>query len=511
VSVDVRVANARIASGATDALARSIVVVGALDSAEDWRRALGQASAAADSVRVLNEQGQKGNFLGALQAYRRINDEPEILGPLQSIDQIVMFVGTGSRLSPITQSLRNMKAALLLPSGAESSGTLTVGEAAVRSSAPWIRALRDGGFDGIVIRWGDEIMIPSADFGALGGQFSDVDAVRFGYYARPNELLASQKEWLLADELNNVYAELPRQHLDRLLDEVSRFRAVKALHVNLGSFAISHRLLGALETAFGELVDSETVAANWDPYLWMALHSTTRKEWENDCRAGRTEVPRDFAQLVEGIPDFWNRAQAAKSSLEAQTGRPFAARVLDFGDPYWFDAGNHAALRAGLRDVFSTGLDGQTLRAFLELPEDLAHGGTFVRESEVPPDVRLRNSVVIGSTLSDPGSYAERSIVIASTLGRLRADPGSVVIECECSELEIDGPEGFAVRLEGAAHVRGDEVTAGIRISEGIVRLSHFGPSVIVGAELFENRVWANPMSFTEASDLVTEFAAHNA
>lgn len=511
MNADIRVSNARLAAAATDALGRSIVVVGSSDSADDWRQALGQASAQGDPVRVLNEHGRKGNFLGALQAYRRIRTEPEALGPLESIDQIVMFVGTGSRLSPITQSLRNMKAALLLPSGADHSGTLTVGEAAVRSSAPWIRALRDGGFDGIVIRWGDEIMIPSADFGALGARFSDVDAVRFGYYARPNELLASQKEWLLADEANNVYAELPRQHLDRLLDEVSRFRAVKALHVNLGSFAISHRLLETLETAFGDLLDSETVAANWDPYLWMALHSATRMQWETDCRAGSTEVPRDFAQLVEGIPDFWNRAQAAKSSLAAQTGRPFAARVLDFGEPYWFDAGNHAALRVGMGDVFSRGLDGQTLRAFLELPEELAHGGSLVRESEVPAGVSIRNSVVIGSTLSDESSYAERSIVIASTLGRVRADPGSVIIECECSDLDVDGPEGFAVRLDGPAHVRGDEVTAGVTTSEGVMRLSHFGPSLVVGAELFENRIWANPISFTEASDLVAQFAAENA
>jgi len=503
--MDVRVTNALDAAAAADAVTRSAIVTGGGDSTDVWRRVLGQTLTDGESVRVLQEHGRKGNFLGALQACDRLRGED---GALRAIEQLVMFVGAGSRLSPVTQALHNMKAALRLPSGHEGSGTLTVGEAAVRSSAPWIRALRAGGFDGIVIRWGDEIMIPSTDLTARAGEFADVDAVRFGYYARPTELLASQKEWLLTDERGDVYAELPRQPLERLLGHVSRYRSVKALHVNLGSFAISYDLLDALGQAFGDLIGPDDVAANWDPYVWMALHSSTRIEWEADCRGGRSEVPRDFAELVEAIPDFWRRVQSAKSALAERTGRAFASRVFDFGDPYWFDAGNHAALRGGLGDVFGSGRDGETLRAFLGLPEGLSRGASLIRDSRIEPGAEIRNSIVIDSTVSHAESFAERSIVLSSELGRLRADPGSVVIECACPMLEVDGPEGFAIRLDSSAHVRGDEVTAGLRTPDGPLRLSHFGPSVIVDGERYESRLWANPISFKAASDLVAQTCA---
>ena len=79
------------------------------------------------------------------------------------------------------------------------------------------------------------------------------------------------------------------------------------------------------------------------------------------------------------------------------------------------------------------------------------------------------------------------------------------MIECECSTLEIDGPEGFAVRLEAPAHVGGDEVTAGVPTPSGRVRLSHFDPSVVVDTDHFETRLWANPVSFQAASELVEE------
>lgn len=501
---DVRVANALEAGGVADAVSRAVVITGGSDSTDIWREALSSAVSGSDRVRVLPEQGRKGNFLGALQAYSHISSDAA-LGGIDSIEQLVMFVGTGSRLSPITQSLRNMKAALLLPSGDATRAGLTVGEAAVRSSAPWIRSLRAGGFTGLVVRWGDEIIVPSTPLATHPGQFSDVDAVRFGYYARPTELLASQKEWLLADEHDNVYAELPRQPLDRLLDQVSRYRSVKALHVNLGSFAISYALLDALGAAFGDLVGADEIAANWDPYLWMALHSSSLVEWESDCRAGRTEVPRDFAQLVEAIPDFWRRTQEAKRLLSAKTGRAFATRVLDFGDPYWFDAGNHASLRSGINDIFSPGRDGETIRAFLELPGELAEGGSLVLNSQVVPGVELNNSILIGSEVGDAASFLDRTIVINSRVGRLRADPGSVVIECVSPTLEIDGPESFAVRLEESAHVRGDEITAGVPTARGSVRLSHFDPYLVIDNTRFETRLWANPFSFEVASGLVSD------
>jgi hypothetical protein len=499
---DARIDNAHRARTAIDATARTIVVTGDDESSDFWAAALApRTDRSSGQVAAIAEQGRKGNFLGALQAYERIRGAES--GGVAAFDQLVMFVGSGSRLSPLTQSLGNMKAALVLPSGDAASVGLTVGEAAIRSSAPWTEALREGGFEGLVLRWGDEIIIPSAPLTATPGQFADVDAVRFGYSARPTELLATQKEWLLTDERDNVYAELPRQSLDALLSRASRYRAAKSLHVNLGSFAASYQLLDALSEAFGDLLGPDERAANWDPYLWIALHSTGRDEWEESCLAGSTSVPKDFAKLVREVPDFWQRARNARDALSERTGRPFAVKVLDFGDPYWFDAGNHAALRAALSDLFAPGRDGDTIRAFLGLPEGLARGESLIHDSSIAEGAAVTNSIVIGSTIADASSFADRSIVVGSTIGTLRADPGAVVLECDAERLEVDGPAGFAFRVAGRVHVGGDEVTAGISTDGRLIRLSYFDINRVINGPDFETRVGANPLSFAEAAEIV--------
>ncbi|WP_454853128.1 hypothetical protein [Promicromonospora soli] len=507
MTIDLRVSNARRVRAAAQATARAMIVTGDEASRRHWQAAFAAAAEAdgRSAPTVVAERGRKGNFLGALQAYRRsMQLEFGATGP-GAFDQLVMIVGSGTRLSPITQSLRNMKAALLLPSNDGERATMTVGEAAVRSSAPWISMLGEGGFQGVVMRWGDEILIPSADLSAEAGAYADADVVRFGYIARPTELLAEQKEWLLCDEEDNVYAELPRQALHRLLDRASEFRSAKTLHVNLGSFAASHRFLESFCEEFSDLLDDEEVGANWDPYLWIACHSATRAEWEDACRAGR-EIPRDFADLVSAIPDFWQRVQRAKNRLTAVTGRPFSSKVVDFGEPYWFDAGNHASLRNALGEIFAPSKDGDTVRALLGLPDSLATGQNFVRGSRIAEGTEIRNSLVVGTTIADPGSLAERAILINSTLGNVRIDPGGVVIECDCRQIEVDGPSGFAFRLSGRAHVGGDEITASIGDPPNDTRLSHFGVNTVISGEDYGTRRWANPISFKDAAALAETF-----
>lgn len=502
---DARVANARAARSAHDAIYRTMIVTGDASSLDYWTHAFEADGEHKRNGRatVVAEQGRKGNFLGALQAYERAaSQEFSPLG-VTAFDQLVMLVGSGTRLSPITQSLGNMKAALVLPSNDGDRSTLTVGEAAIRSSAPWVQALRDSGFDGLVMRWGDEIIIPSSVLSADPAKFEGADVVRFGYTARPNEVLATQKEWLLCDEDGAVYAELPRQPLRRLLDRVSNFRSAKTLHVNLGSFAASHDFMSSLVDAFRDLLSHDSIAANWDPYLWIALHSSNQDEWEEACRAGKSQVPREFAALVSAIPDFWQRSQRAKRRLRELTGREFTAKVMDFGDPYWFDAGNHLSLRSGISAIFEPTLDGDTVRELLGLPSGLATGENFICNSDLAEESNFRNSVVIGSVVGVDASFAERSVIINSRLGYLRADPGAIVIECKCESLLVDGPEGFAFRLEGRAHVAGNEVTARVSLPKAGVRLSYFDISKIVDDDSFENRRWANPISFREAAALV--------
>lgn len=257
--------------------------------------------------------------------------------------------------------------------------------------------------------------------------------------------------------------------------------------------------------SFHDLLGADQISANWDPYLWMALHSNHEDEWVRECCAGADERPRDLADLLTLIPDFWSRAQDARRHLEKMTGRPMRVKLLDFGEPYWFDAGNHASLQTGLADIFEPGRDGNTLRTFLGLPGNLANGESYISGSTLGSEATVRNSVIIGSRIGSPGSSIERAIVINSELGTGSIGAGGVVMECQCLELKVDGPAGFAFRLTGTARVQGDEISAEVGPRVQPTRLSYFDSSKIIDNDAYNTRLHANLMTFAEAAALADQ------
>src|SRR5688572_22423398 len=103
-----RVRNAELAREAVDAAHRAVVVTGDEASRAFWADTLGARSDDVGSPDggVIAEHGRKGNFLGALQAYDRLQQDTGSGRTPPKMDQLVMFVGSGTRLSPLTQSLR---------------------------------------------------------------------------------------------------------------------------------------------------------------------------------------------------------------------------------------------------------------------------------------------------------------------------------------------------------------------------------------------------------------------
>jgi len=165
--------NARLARPSTNALDRVLIVTGDYLDAKLWDAILHQNTA--DGPKYWVEKGKKGNLLGALQAYSAVRDNHR--GDNSPINQIVMLFGSGTRLSPFTQSLRNVKSAFPLPDGSRGSSGLTIGEAAIRSATPLINCLRQAGFHGIVLSWGDEVLIPSKPLIANPDTVSSADVI----------------------------------------------------------------------------------------------------------------------------------------------------------------------------------------------------------------------------------------------------------------------------------------------------------------------------------------------
>src|SRR5215467_12227451 len=95
------VTNARLARLSTTALDRVLIVTGDYLETTFWDVILNEKNSP-DGPNYWVEKGKKGNLLGTLQAYSAMRNESHAGAP---IEQILMFFGSGTRLSPFTQSL----------------------------------------------------------------------------------------------------------------------------------------------------------------------------------------------------------------------------------------------------------------------------------------------------------------------------------------------------------------------------------------------------------------------
>lgn len=497
------VTNARLARLSTTALDRVLIVTGDYLETTFWDAILNEKNSP-DGPNYWVEKGKKGNLLGTLQAYSAMSRDSHAAAP---IEQILMFFGSGTRLSPFTQSLRNIKAAFPLPDGDRGSNGLTIGEAAIRAAAPLNDCLRDAGFAGIVLTWGDQVLIPSMPLKAGRDAYSRADVVRFGWRREPDATLATQKEWLQVDAQSGVVVrDISRQPLDQLNNALRKDAPPNSCtFVNLGSFAATDEFFSHATDAFGDRVHDASSAANWDPYFWAALQTSSLDAWNELLRSERQAGLSGLQTLLENVPDFYSIVQSFKTNFERRVGRPIHIAVLDFGEPYWIDVGNHHALSSALADMFSSSEQGSAIREFLGLPESLSAGASFVANSSLPPDCVVENSIVIGTAITGQASSIRGSVVLGSRIGRLVADRGTSAIWCRADELRLNGPHGFAFRLDGPREivVNGDESATTLLLPDRVLNLRYSRNFGSIDQQVFESRLGDNPVSFAEAASLV--------
>ncbi|MCK5796576.1 MAG: hypothetical protein KAI47_05310, partial [Deltaproteobacteria bacterium] len=73
-----------------------------------------------------------------------------------------------------------------------------------------------------------------------------------------------------------------------------------------------------------------------------------------------------------------------------------------------------------------------------------AHGNRIVGTCQLPQDTRLRDSVIINSTIDSLGDV-RGAVIVDSDLGHLDAAPGAVAVACHAANLSL-GAESFAFR-----------------------------------------------------------------
>ncbi len=338
----------------------------------------------------LHEDLPVGQALGLLLLWQRLRKR---LRPGEGA--LVAFVfGEGTRAAPFTEAECGQKPAIrsfVSTSSANPEGKryLSIVELALRYFAPVESYLRRSGFNGIVVKWGDEVQIPALDLRKENPLLAGADVVRFVSMRPITPEEARSKDWVGVDEHGNVTAFIPRRSIEEMAKLVSsgliRERG-GVLHggVNLGSIALSRELLDVLlEELRGEVNDTEANRhrrPDLDPQLFTALTiaatgSAPEREAAWARALGESEAMRALDRMMPGI---LGRLRDALDRFEARHGRRARIVAMDFGDQYWGDLGQHRRIHDFFMSLLDPSPQGEIARALAGLGEKRDQRGNIV-------------------------------------------------------------------------------------------------------------------------------------
>lgn len=452
-------------------------------------------------VASITEDIPRGNFLGTLDAWLQVRDDAD----LARSGLMTMVFGEGRRLSPFTQALGNRKPAFPTPAVSRSADVyLNAAELAMRHTASWTDAMNRGGFRGLLIKWGDEALVPEHEWPSF--DFHRVDAIRFVSIVEPTETTAREKEWLVIDPATNeVLSELPRQDQESLLARIAEARAAGLqVGVNLGSLGASYDFLNVA----GEVLRSalpENTRLDWDPFVWMALLCRTEEEWVQ--QSNLTGAAGDALRgIIARVPDFPVLLRGIRERLEKQTKRPFRVVACDFGEALWIDFGLHAAAWRALMMLVGDHGEASIARSLFMISELPDGRRNTIVQSEISPDANVTNSVVIGSTIG-AGSTIRDAVIVGSTLGSadIRAGGAILFTEASCVHVRAGRAIVFGWRGQSLDVAEGDRV-AMVQSESGPVEVRSNESLAQYDEAAFSQKVFGNRISFAEATALARRF-----
>jgi len=347
---------------------------------------------------------------------------------------LVAFVfGDGTRSTPFTECESGQKPALatFVKTRQPRERYLSMVELAIQYFIPVQQYLKRSGFHGLVVKWGDEVQVPSLNLAERNDLFRQADIVRFVAVQEMTDDTARNKDWVGLDERQKITAFIPRRPLAEMHALAQRGllrEQAGQLYggVNLGSIAVSYALLDALLAEFADLVnDSQANRKDrpaLDPEFFAALviaamddPAAREAAWRHVC----AESP-DFRRMTECLPDIRQRLAAALQRFAAVNHRPVRIVAMDFQAQYWGDIGQHAKIHEFYTDLLRDSDNGRIARAMAGLAERFAGGSSIVVNSEVSADIVVKNSVIIDARLTGSGTV-EDSVLIGTVAHELAA------------------------------------------------------------------------------------------
>jgi hypothetical protein len=451
-----------------------------------------------------------GNLHGTIAAWQQLDRAHP--GALASggIGLMSIAIGKGTRLSPFTQALGNRKAAFPTPRRFQDprAGRVAISELANWALHATSARLADAGFRGLVIKWGDEAIVPDRVTIPPGLDPAACDVIRFASAAEPTDDLAIHKEWLVVDPASGALVdEIPRQPLAELRERLAPLATRgQTVSVNLGSFCASTQFFAALALAFAEPLAAGRRGTDWDPWFWVAWCCADAAAWERERAREAASSRTGLAQVEDRTPDFFARVSDAKARFAAIHGRPVRVGVVDLGSTLWVDFGNHAALCEHWNALRAPDGHGTVLRALYGLPGMRDARGNLVAGGRIEERADVRDSVIVDAVIPG-GSVMRGGIVIGGSYGRIAMPDGGAAIESRLEHLECGGPGAVSFRSIGGRLElgNGDKHTTlalpdrriDLRGSESIRDYS--------GAS-YTDPVLGNPISFEAAGRIMEAF-----
>lgn len=378
---------------------------------------------------------------------------------------LVAFVfGEGTRSTPFTETENAQKPAIatFVPAEAESgSRFLSMVELALRYFVTVQQFLRRSGFDGLVVKWGDEVQIPTRELSGTDPLFRDADIIRFVSMREMNADEAKNKDWVGVDWDGRVIAFIPRRPLEQmeaLADRgfLQRRNGKLCGGVNLGSVAVSYAFLDCLLEEFAIEVNDASARRKdrpaLDPEFFTALTVAAIEDAEKRAEAWERAAKEstEVDALSRRFPDVIYRLRRAIHALEERQGRKIKMVAMDFGDQYWGDIGQHAKIYEFYMALNHAGPSGEVARAIAGLSGKRDPHGNIVVNSTVGPQVCVKDSVLINATLSGRGTV-ERGVLIGTRAGNVEIRDGFDVLST-VADLRIQ-PRGGTYKVVSAAPV----------------------------------------------------------
>jgi len=432
---------------------------------------------------------------------------------------LVAFVfGEGTRATPLTEAECGQKPAIASYVQVETPGgkrALSTVEVALRYFAPVEAYLRRSGFEGVVVKWGDEVQIPTLDLAGSDRRFAGADVVRFVSVREMTAEAAAAKDWVGVDATGRITMFIPRRPLaemEPLADRGLLQRRDGKLYggVNLGSIALSSALLDVLLQEFQDEVNDPGAdrkrRPDLDPQLFTALCIAALEDPVARQRAWG-QARRESAamrKLEVDLPGVLARLRGALDRFAARHGRPVRMLAMDFGHQYWGDIGQHRQMHDLYMALRDRGPAGEIARELAGLSGEFdADGNLLAGDTRLGPGVRVRDSVLVDARI-DAGEVTG-SVLVGTRCGTLLAREAFDLYSTAVALSLAPRAGSYKVVSDVAVAAEPGErvTTVFLPGGEELLRV-HEDTDLRDRQATYEAPILGNPVSFAEAHALVT-------